>query len=190
MDLSILNYLFLILFPFIVIYYFLLSSIINSDLKGIIYIIGLLFSLTSSYFIGNTIPIFNPLTNSESICNIINIKNITNNIPINQNLIGYTIAYLLFFAIANNTIMNNLYLLLSFGFILICDMVWNIRNSCFSYNQLLSSYIIGTLIGIIWAFIINSSNKKHLQYFTGVNDDTKCELPARQTFKCKKKKIN
>ena len=110
MDLSILNYLFLILFPFIVIYYFLLSSIINSDLKGIIYIIGLLFSLTSSYFIGNTIPIFNPLTNSESICNIINIKNITNNIPINQNLIGYTIAYLLFFAIANNTIMNNLYL--------------------------------------------------------------------------------
>lgn len=190
MDLSILNYLFLILFPFIVIYYFLLSSIINSDLKGIIYIIGLLFSLTSTYFIGNTIPIFKQLNNSESICNLINIKNITNNIPINQNLIGYTIAYLLFFAIANNTLINNLYLILVFGFILVCDMVWNIKNTCFNFNQLFTSYIIGTFIGIFWAYIINSSDKKHLQYFTGINDNNVCELPARQTFKCKKKKEN
>ena len=84
--------------------------------------------------------------------------------------------------------MNNLYLILTFGFIMICDIVWNIKNSCFNHQQLLMSTIIGCFIGIIWAYIINSSNKKHLQYFTSINDDTQCELPARQTFKCKSKK--
>ena len=188
MDLSILNYLSLLLFPFIIIYFFLLSSIINSDFKGIIYIIGLLFSLTSTYFISNTIPIFKQLSNQSSICNLININHITSNIPINQNIIGYTLAYLLFFAIMNNTLMNNLYLILTFGFIMICDIVWNVRNSCFNHTQLIMSTIIGCFIGIIWAYVINSSNKKHLQYFTSINDDNQCELPARQTFKCKTKK--
>ena len=41
--------------PFILVSFFLLNSIINLDIKGLVYLIGLIITLTVSIFIGNAL---------------------------------------------------------------------------------------------------------------------------------------
>tara|TARA_B110000967_G_scaffold209718_1_gene267270 strand:+ start:5342 stop:5956 length:615 start_codon:yes stop_codon:yes gene_type:complete len=203
MDISILNHLFLLIFPFIIISFFILLSILNADMKGIIYLIGLTVSLLFTYLIGNNFSLFNYLTNANEICNNISIKHISYNLPINQNVIGYTLSYLLYSSIISrlltdknnnkiwesgsiiNAFIDNIYLIVFFIAILIFDVIWNIQNSCFNFSQLLISIILGSTIGLLWGYIISTSNSKYLQYLTNNNY---CATPKKKAFKCKKSK--
>lgn len=203
MDIHILNYLFLLIFPFIIICFFILLSILNADIKGIIYIIGLTVSLLITYLIGNSFSLFQYITNTNHMCNNVNIQNISYNLPINQNIIGYTLSYLLYSSIINslltdtnnkkiwsgesirNALFDNIYLIVFFIVILIFDVIWNIQNSCFNFSQLLISVILGSIIGLLWGYIISTSNSKYLQYSTNNNY---CVTPKKKAFKCKKAK--
>ncbi len=203
MDVQILNYLFLIILPFIIVSFFILLSILNADMKGIIYIIGLTVSILTTYLIGNNFSLFYYLSNPNELCNNISIQNFSYNLPINQNLIGYTLSYILYSSIISrlktdennikiwdtdsirNAIFDNIYFIVFLIAILIFDIIWNIQNSCFNFPQLLISSIIGSIIGLLWGYIISTSNSKYLQYSTNNNY---CTTPKKKAFKCKKAK--
>jgi hypothetical protein len=83
MELNIITllYLFFRLAPFIIVCYFSLSSILNQDVKGLIYLIGLLIACFTTYLVGSIIPvsftnIVDPAGNVgqvNGVCNLITI---------------------------------------------------------------------------------------------------------------------
>lgn len=99
MDLNLGTYLFLFLriSPFILVSFFTLSSLFNSDLRGIVYIFGVLWSLFISFLIGNNFNL-NQVTEDEksAVCDLILFGNGNNSsIPFGETIIGFTFFYLL-----------------------------------------------------------------------------------------------
>ena len=79
MDLNIITitYLFLRLAPFVLVCFFSLSSLLNQDFKGLIYLIGLIFGCFITIIFGNVltfIPNFPPEQRPE-MCSIFSITN-------------------------------------------------------------------------------------------------------------------
>jgi len=194
MELNILSfcYLFLLLAPFILVCFFALSSIFNQDFKGLIYLIGLIFTCFISIFIGKTLPI-QEKTNDKSdtnICNMIN-KVITidgfpfpSKLPLSQLVYGYTFCYLLFVIIKYKYVMQNIPTLVFFPILILFDLYWNYSNNCNEITGMIAGLIVGSLCGLFWAYVIDKSNSKNLQYFAGINNNEVCSKPSAQTFKC------
>lgn len=72
MDLFGLLYLFFRLSPFIVASFFSLISVFNSDLKGFIYLVGLIFSTAITMGTGHLIPFSFPSTSSDTASTVAN----------------------------------------------------------------------------------------------------------------------
>jgi uncharacterized membrane protein (Fun14 family) len=59
---------------------------------------------------------------------------------------------------------------------------------CHNLWQISASLTIGGLIGLLWGYIINSTNNKNLVIITGINNKEVCSTPKYPKFKCKKGK--
>jgi hypothetical protein len=184
------SYLFLRLAPFILVCFFTLSSIFNQDFKGLVYIAGLLFSSFTTILLGNALSDFIPTIDSVSkpeICNMITVgqSGDISKLPLGQSVIAFTFGYLLYTIISNNFIQQNIATIVFFPILLLFDIVWNARNSCYTVWQLIASLIIGGCFGVLWSFIIASTKSPALQYFVGINNNEVCSAPSQQTFKCR-----
>ena len=106
MNLSIttLAYLFLQLSPFIIVSYFSLSSVFNRDIKGIVFLFGLIFNLSIFYvimlFLGEKWPIkegFFQLINTNLPCASFDSGfNKILGMPINTSILSFTFWYIMF----------------------------------------------------------------------------------------------
>ena len=95
-------YIFLHLCPLILICFFTISSIFNNDLKGIVFLAGLLVSIGVIIFGGNLMSFlpewlqFPTNPKDESICNVLSFGNgQLSNLSIGQMIIGFAFSYLL-----------------------------------------------------------------------------------------------
>uniref|UniRef100_A0A6C0JQL9 Phosphatidic acid phosphatase type 2/haloperoxidase domain-containing protein n=1 Tax=viral metagenome TaxID=1070528 RepID=A0A6C0JQL9_9ZZZZ len=188
MELNILSlsYLFLRLAPFVLVCFFSLSSIFNQDFKGLVYLVGLLVACFLTIFLGNVMPFIPGIENRNmAICNPITIGNTEiSTLPLGQAVFGYTFAYLLYTIIKYDYVKKNIPTLVFFPLIIVFDMLWNIKNSCYSIGQLGASLVIAGLFGWLWSYIIDKTNNKYLQYFVGINNKEVCSKPSASTFKC------
>ena len=62
--------------------------------------------------------------------------------------------------------------------------IWNLNNSCYSFEQLALSLCVGGIIGISWAYIIATSNTPALTYFSSLSNKDVCSKPSKNTFRC------
>jgi hypothetical protein len=191
MDLNILTitYLFLRLAPFVLVCFFSLSSLLNQDLKGLVYLSGLIFSSFCTMFFGNIlsfIPKYDPQERPE-ICTIISLNQHSeiSKLPLGQSVFGFTFFYLLYPMIINNYVMNNIPTLVFFPSLIVFDMVWNIQNTCYTFWQLITSLFFGIMFGILWAYLIGKTNNPSLQYLATSSNNEVCSKPSKQTFTCK-----
>jgi len=185
MELSFLTfgYLFLRLAPFILVCFFTLSSIFNQDFKGFVYLIGLLFACFSSIMAGRG---FENDKEKPEICKMITIGGAEMTyLPLSQCIFGYSFAYIMFAIIKYNLIYTNITSMVFFSLLIFSDIFWNSMNECYSIIELLVGLAIGVGVGLFWAFVIDSSNAKNLQYFAGINNNEVCNVPSAQTFRCK-----
>lgn len=191
MELNIITliYLFLRLAPFILVCFFALSSIIEQNLKGFIFLVGLLIACSLNLILGGAVSSFigSPNRDSTSVCNTITLgKNqLFSNLPMGICTLGYTFAYLLFAIIKYNLVMQNLPTIILFPIFLSSDMLWNFSNNCYGLPGILLALSIGGGIGVLWAFIIDHTKMSSLQYFSLVTNSEVCSRPANQAFKCK-----
>ena len=191
MDLNIISftYLFLRLAPFVLVSFFALSSIFNQDFKGIVYLVGLLFTCFINIMMGSltaNLPFFSVDGERPPICNMISIgqSGDISNLPLGQAVLGYTFGYLLFTIVKYNFESQNIPTLVFFPLLITFDGLWNIRNSCYTFLQLLVSLVLAGLFGVFWSYLIDTTNTKSLQYFVGVNNKEICSKPTASTFKC------
>ena len=192
MDLNIITftYLFLRLAPFILVCFFSLASIFNSDFKGLVYLIGLLCACFANVMLGGALT-FIPavdMTTRPEICSAITISGAADvsKLPMGQTVFGYTFAYLLYTILSpkENLVNKNIPTIIFFTVLILFDGWWNANNGCYNIWQLLASLIIGSIAGVIWAAFIDSTNDNSLKYFAGLNNNEVCGRAAKQTFKC------
>jgi hypothetical protein len=186
-------YLFVILSPFVIASYFTLTSFFDLDFKGIIYLAGLVSACFFGVFLGNSgllwfVPYQKP---NNAICNMISINQITEIsrlLPLGPIILGYTFAYICYAIVKHNFIYQNVNTLIFFTILILFDMIWRVRNFCNSLWQVLASLFMGGLVGLLWAFIVNSTNDKKLVIITGINNKEICSTPKHPKFKCTKSK--
>jgi hypothetical protein len=180
-------YLFFRLAPFIIVSYFSLKSIFNQDLKGVIYIVGLLLASVSTILVGNVLP--KPVVPIETNlkCNMLTLSESgpISKLPLSQTVFGYTLAYLSYFIGVNNLQTQNIATFIIFPVVVIADFIWSTTNGCASPEMLITALIIGGLIGVLWAMIIDSTNMANLAYFSGINNKDVCSQPSRSMYKCR-----
>lgn len=190
MELSIttLLYLFFRLSPFIIVSYFAVSSIFNQDIKGLIYLAGLLISSFIVILLSNLFnsSFSNANMNPNQLCNLITIGGAgsLSKIPLGNSMLCYTFAYLTYVIVYYHIELYNLPTLILFPVLILSDIIWNLKNSCYPIQSILAAIIIGGGVGVGWANTIQSIGKPDLFYLNVGSDQSVCRRPSKQLFKC------
>ena len=195
MDLNIINimYMFFRLAPFIIVSYFTLQSLFNQDMKGVIYIIGLIVASFVTVILGGILKKFSPPKGlmptdySRIRCTQLTLGSTqpVSVLPLSQTVFGYTFAYLAYFIASNNLQTQNIATFIMFPVVIVADIIWSTSNLCSNPKYLLISLIIGAIIGTLWAMIIESTNMPNLAYMSGISNKDVCSKPSKSLYKCR-----
>lgn len=201
MDINIITlvYIFFRLAPFIIVCFFTLQSVFYQDLKGIIYLVGLLLACFISTLIGN-IPGFQKMTSVTDgipasvtqMCRFIELSKNgpISNLPLGQTVLAYTFSYLLYIILKYNLVNQNIPTIILFPILILADFFWNLMHSCANLITLLIAGIIGMVCGIMWGYIIDSTGKVDLQLFNGISSKEICSKPSRTIYRCRPRRKN
>src|SRR6056300_1883636 len=144
------TYLFLRLAPFILICFFTLSSIFNQDFKGLIYLLGILFTVVISIGASPSIQaLINTLGLQKSdpmdICTSITINkmDVLSNIPLGQVVIVFTMTYLIYSMMEYNIVSQNWPTIVFFVLLSVFNIYWNISFNCHHWVELTAACAIG-----------------------------------------------
>lgn len=171
--------------PLLLTFFMVMISIFNQDLKGLVYLAGILIVSVVNVFLLNIIK--NKRDESSAVsCNIFNLPfNMTEyNVPsLNSVLISFTIAYLLLPMIT--TKQTNYGLIVALFSIFIIDAISKIMNRCTTTAGVILGLLTGTLFGSLWYTLFHSTGHNSLLYFDEViSNKVYCSRPKKQTFKC------
>ena len=188
-------YLFFRLAPFVIVCFFSLQSILNNDLKGVIYLVGLLIASMVTVSLGKLFSNDSNYT-PQAMCNTITLGDggaTLSALPLSQTVFGYTLFYLFRFISEYNLYSQNTATLLLFPTLAICDGLWNWYYSCLGDKskttyKVLAAFIIGSLIGGVWGSIIISTKMPGIQYLSGISNKDVCNRPTKGMFRCRKAK--
>lgn len=194
MELNLISilYLFFRLAPFIIVSYFGLQSIFNQDLKGVIFLIGLLVTSVITVIVGNILPMQTKNDGvmsdfARKICNQLTIgsNGPVSKLPLSQTVFGYTLAYLSYFIGINNLTSQNIPTFIIFPLLIVADIIWNTTQGCSTNILLLTSLIIGGILGTLWGMIIEATNVPGLAYFSGISNKDVCSRPTKSLYRCR-----
>uniref|UniRef100_A0A6C0KGS7 Phosphatidic acid phosphatase type 2/haloperoxidase domain-containing protein n=1 Tax=viral metagenome TaxID=1070528 RepID=A0A6C0KGS7_9ZZZZ len=172
--------------PLLIGFFLVMGSLLNKDLKGIVYLGGvLIFS-----FIG---MLMKPLIGSKSelrageSCNLFDIPFVNSqfNSPSFHSLfIAFTIVYL-FMPMLSYRIFN--YPVIIALILLFCmNSFFKVQNQCTTGLGVFLGALFGIVFGIAYWAIFHYAGLKELLYFQpGPSNNIICNKPSRQTFKCK-----
>jgi hypothetical protein len=170
--------------PTLLIFFLFLSSLFNQNLKGLVYIAGILIASTINIIFMNIVG--SQVSDDASFsCNLFDIPHVSQyNSPYPSTLIiAFTIAYLVL-PMKYNKQMN--YVVLIFLMCLLgVDMVTKVQNKCTTYPGTVLGALVGFLLGTIWYVLFYSLGYSSLLYFDELrSDNVQCSMPTKQTFKC------
>ena len=171
--------------PFLVIFFLIMTSVINSDIKGIIYLCGIIVSIfISGLFAGMIGSRRSPY--APVFCNMFDIPGYSNHYSIpslNSVILGFTMAYLV--VPMNYTKQSNPFLIGMFIFFILLDGITRILWLCTSTGGVLFGTLLGWILGTAYFSILHSSGANNLLYFSeSISNKTVCSRPKKQKFKC------
>jgi hypothetical protein len=196
MQVNIINiiYLFFRLAPFIIVSYFTLQSIFNQDLKGVVYLVGLLVATVITVLIGNILPTQELNTigvdskYKKAKCNYLSIGSNDqplSKLPLSQTVLGYTLGYLSYFIAVNNMETQNISTFVLLSLLIVADMYWTSINACSVGSFILTALAIGGIVGAFWGIIIDSTNVASFKYYSGVSNQDVCSKPSKSLYRCR-----
>jgi hypothetical protein len=180
--------------PFIIICVFAFSSLFNQDVKGIVFLMGLLGACFVAILSGEPLKYFikpgdppNDRANNTQICNIFALTDTgpLSTIPLSLVVFSFTLSYLSTLVTYYNVVMQNIPMFVTFPLLIIADVFWIRKNDCSSTLECVIAGIIGVLIGIGWGSLVIGTNDQNYSYFSGYGPRRdKCFVPSEQHFKC------
>jgi hypothetical protein len=174
--------------PIIIICFFLLDSMINKNMRGIVFLFGMAFSLITSTIIYNLFN-FTSTGKENDICApfTINSINYFSKLPVNLSILIYTATNLSYTALVNGFLLQNIAFIFIILMLIITDSVFITANYCFTPFQVCVAMLTSFLVGILWSYVLHNSNNKYLIYNVGFDNNMVCEIPKKKSYKCKSK---
>ena len=198
-------YLFFRLSPFIVACFFSLISLFNSDMKGIIYLVGLIFTVAITWIFGRSIITNKNLELIESqfpgevnpdsvnietngipnVCNFLSLGGFHSfsKVPLGLAVLSYTFFYLVYTIAYYHMEIFNIPTLVLFPVLLLADIWWNISNNCFPVVSCLMSLLVAGGLGVLWSYIVQQKMPS-MQYLTVGGNRQMCMKPSETYFTC------
>ena len=196
MDLSKYFLLFFKLLPFIIVCYFILFSLFFFDLKGIIYLTGLLITCLISIIIGKIGGVEYNNNNNDDACNLLDLTTGNNNEPLSPIALNIvSLAFLLGYYTtilskhqnkkSNYRFTNNAFsYIILLGVILTYFYWYYSMSKCSDWNSAMAPIIIGGIGGALWSIFIMETNISQLQYFNGISSAEVCSMPTKKMYRC------
>jgi hypothetical protein len=199
--------------PFILVCVFLLQSMLNLDIRGMIYLSGLLLTCFLVLMVDRaTRTAFGDFVDGESPnpkCNVITLGDgggMLSYIPLSMTTYAFTFFYLIIFVLnlgsskstgiidaksvsaanTNAAIQRHYFIFVLFPILILAEWFWLSGNQCVpnALPRILSAIVLGGGVGVAWAMMVTSIGKPELQMFSTSNNDV-CSQPSKQKFRCK-----
>ncbi len=192
-----LAFLFISFIPIILPICLLIISSFNKDLKGFIFIVGLVLGIIILKGISYVLTFLNvsPQINSQDstslakdLCNLYFLSNITK-VPVNGIILGYTLMYFILSMSFVNKWNEHLMILLTLVFI--ADLYIYIMNlKCSNWLGYIGAATIGIIWSSIYVTIIHASNKELLYNYDIISNKEMCSrnFGNKKRFVCSKRK--
>lgn len=188
--------------PFILVCYFILNSMLNQSLNGMVYLFGLLFATVIAVMFGKGV------NSDKEICNILTIgedNSRLSKMPLSIVVFSYTFFYLLMFILQHSanassknlnssnpytisnlttSIKENVAVLIIFPLLIIIDSVWNMMNKCSDPLYIGGGVLIGAFIGSMWGMIIIRAKNPDLQILN-IGNAQICSRPSKTKYTCR-----
>ena len=182
MNIASLMYIFFRLAPFLIVGYMTLGSVINGQIRGFVYLVGLCFSVLCTHLVVTLVPTSNA---QNFICNNFSINGMMNvSTPLGLAIISYTFFYLIFPIAMYKLEVYNIPLLIIFPILIVAEIFWNIQHNCFTFPQILATIIFAGGLGVLYSYIIDKLKMPKLQYLAAGSTREICNMPKKQKFKC------
>jgi hypothetical protein len=162
-----------------------LVSVFNQNIKGLIYLGGVLIASVINYVVSMTIG-SEPVPGEGSICNLVEFPLIPNryNVPnYNSMFIAFTLMYLLLPMLTNSQV--NLWIVGTIVSIFAIDAYVKLQYSCTVPRGITIGGIVGAALGSLWYFLFKFTDMQSLLFFNDLtSNNVVCNRPKNQTFKC------
>jgi len=171
--------------PLLLGFFLIMISLFNQDIKGIIYLAGVLIACVINVFFQNLIK--SERSSDESpICNLIDLPfgiNQFNSPALSSLFIAFTIAYLVLPMNFNGNM--NYVILAALLSLFALDGVTKVFNKCTTIGGVFLGALTGFLLGAGWYTLFHVSGYDSLLYFDELkSNNVVCKRPSKQTFKC------
>jgi hypothetical protein len=180
--------------PFILVSYFIVSSIFNADIRGIVFLGMLLMNCFITIAVGNffaDLPgmMVAPVTrNKYGTCNTMNLTSggpLSRALPLNINVFAFTFGYLSQLLEREKTLVNrNIPMIIVFCILIVSQFIWSLTSGCASFFGLLLSLGIGFGLGWGFSHAIVESGISDLQFFNGIKNEEVCSKMSDEIFNC------
>jgi hypothetical protein len=169
--------------PMLLVFFLVVSSLFNQDVKGLIYLAGLMLACIINIFAMNQIQSVKS-QDSEVICELFDFPKSNYNSPnITSMIIAFTTLYILLPMNYNNEMNYSVVLFLLCLFSI--DTFTKLTYSCTTVSGIVLGSLIGSLLGLLWYTLLKNSGNSSLLYFDELQTNkVKCSKPDKQTFKC------
>jgi len=201
-------YLFFRLSPFIIACFFSLISLFNSDMKGLIYLVGLIVSTTITWIFGRSIintqsleamgidfpaekgsadqkTTYTETNNIPDVCNFLSLGGFHkfSKVPLSLAVLSYTFFYLVYTIAFYHMEVFNIPTLILFPILILADIWWNYSNNCFPIASCILSLVVAGGLGVLWSFIVQQ-NMPNMQYLIVGSNRQMCMKPSEQQLIC------
>ena len=193
MNVSLTNLLYLAfrLAPFILICYYLVSTIFMQEIQSVLFLIGLLVACVASIVIGNTFSFFkfemrDYGPDTESMCHTLSStgKGTVSLLPLSTVIYTYALSYLGIPILHSRRNNANMPILVFFPIITFIDICWNYMFGCSTLWNLFGAGVVGMTIGLSWSEIIYNSSFKLNQSDSILTESDVCSMNTATGFKC------
>lgn len=173
--------------PFLLGFFLVMSSIFNQDIKGFVYLAGVLMATVINILLLNIIRSESRKDRSP-ICDLIGINIFAaggtfDNPNLSSSFIAFTAAYLLLPMIYNKQM--NWMVLLFLIILFIIDVFTKVTNGCTQAPGVFTGVLIGLILGSLWYSLLQATGNEKLTYFNEfISNNVVCSRPQKQTFKC------
>jgi hypothetical protein len=176
--------LFAFIAPLLLIFFLFMSSLFNQNLKGLVYLSGILLASIVNVILMNQIQSA-PDPEAAFTCNVFDIPYVSqfNSPSISSLYIAFTLAYLVLPMRYNDQM--NFPILATLLCLLAVDFITKTTNKCTTIGGSILGALIGFLLGVIWYTLFHVTGYDSLLYFDELKStNVLCSRPSKQTFKC------
>jgi hypothetical protein len=167
--------------PYLVVLVLLLNTIINSNIKGLIYLFGVIILFFVVFLFQSSINVLSDTT--PAYCRLFSSAIPYYSVPsFNSALFLFTFTYVLIPMVSNNVL--NLPFITILLVLFAVDGTIRRQNKCTSLLGIFLGGIIGIIIAVLWYSIINSNAPDLLYYDELISNKVACSRPTKQKFKC------